>query len=259
VKPLTIEKYYEWAKTKLSQDFQLKENENRYASNLINIQNFLNDTQFFKDIDAKFKSWAEEYQKTKFSQLFMADSLSIVLDKKPYKSMIDKTFRYNVLWNKNFPDAPDKGWITLDNIYSNINDIIRTIIVCKFIDGPQFVTEKLKGYSDELGLVAYYYTQERDEGYYAYHNYVWFDVEILDTDWKSHKDKIRLEIQVTTQLQEILKELTHQYFEESRLDPASYDQKWKWEFSTGKFKAGYMSHTLHLLESIIVDLRDKKT
>ncbi len=70
---------------------------------------------------------------------------------------------------------------------------------------------------------------------------------------------MNLEIQVTTQLQEILGDLTHPYFQISRIDPNSPDRKWKWETDSNRFRSAYMCHTLHLLEAIMIDLRDKNT
>ncbi len=105
------------------------------------------------------------------------------LKHKPYDSSIDKSFRTNVLWNKRFPSAPKQDWITPVNVYSRLNDLIRTRFVCKFIDGPKFVTQKLKDLSDARGQECKIYTQERDEGYYAHHFYALFDVSILGTEW----------------------------------------------------------------------------
>ena len=181
----------------------------------------------------------------------------VELLKKPYESVINKSFRKNILWNNRFPKPPEYGWVTPDNVFSTINDIFRTSFVCKFIDGPKYVTNKLKDFSQYLNLENYSYTHERDEGYYAYHFYVKYPVDIIDEKWSTITVNITFEIQITTQLQEVLKELTHQYFESSRIDPNISDLKWKWEYDSPRFRSGYMCHTLHLLEAIIIDLRDK--
>ena len=94
------------------------------------------------------------------------------LSTKPFKSVIDKSFRFNVLWNKKFPVEPQKyGWTTPDNIYSNINDLVRTCLVCKFIDGPDFLIKKLQEFSKTRGRACKTYSQSREEGYYAHHFY----------------------------------------------------------------------------------------
>jgi hypothetical protein len=68
---------------------------------------------------------------------------------------------------------------------------------------------------------------------------------------------VEVEIQLTTQLQEVLRSLTHPFYEAERLLRNPDKGKWKWDFSSGRFKVGYLSHTLHLLESVILETRDK--
>ncbi|MEA5604396.1 hypothetical protein [Nostoc sp. UHCC 0252] len=101
------------------------------------------------------------------------------------------------------------------------------------------------------------YSQERDDGYYAYHVYVSFPAKIYDIDWNAEDINIEAEIQITTQLQEVLKELTHKFYEKQRISQDKDTSKWKWDFSSSRFKVGYLSHTLHLLESIILESREK--
>jgi hypothetical protein len=130
------------------------------------------------------------------------------------------------------------------------------MLVCKFLDGPEFVTTRLMRYADGLGLSPRSYSQERDEGYYALHFYATFKVDLLNKELQAQESHVELEIQTTTQLQEILKGLTYTYYKESRTQPARDRSKWKWEYETNRFKAGYLGHTLHLMEAIIVELRN---
>jgi hypothetical protein len=130
------------------------------------------------------------------------------------------------------------------------------MLVCKFLDGPEFLTSRLVHYADGLGLNPRSYSQERDEGYYALHFYATFKVDLLNKEFQAQDSPVELEIQTTTQLQEILKGLTYTYYKESRTQPAKDRSKWKWEYETNRFKAGYLGHTLHLLEALIVQLRD---
>ncbi len=69
---------------------------------------------------------------------------------------------------------------------------------------------------------------------------------------------LQVEIQLTTQLQEILYKITHKNYEVLRDQRIEGDRSaWKWEVKTNRFRAGYLGHTLHLLEAIIMDLRDE--
>mgnify|MGYP005993013917 CR=1 FL=1 len=49
---------------------------------------------------------------------------------------------------------------------------------------------------------------------------------------------------------------THKFYEKERTSDFQDTGKWKWDFDSGKFKVGYLSHTLHLLESIILESRN---
>jgi hypothetical protein len=253
---ISIEQYLDWMRKQHGQDFVSIENINRFNTNIKTIQSTIANSPVIHEIEKKLHEWALEYELNTQSSLFMKEP-SLQFITKSYESVVDKTFRINALWNKKYPNSPPKmGWITPDNIFSNINDLVRTYLVCKFIDGPKFLTEKLEIYCNSKNMRCECYSQERDEGYYAYHFYLYDYVDVLDSNWKSIKTLAITEIQLTTQLQEVLKDLTHQYFEVTRLEPKSSDNKWKWEVGSNRFRSAYMCHTLHLLEAIILDLRD---
>jgi len=254
---MSIGEYLQWVKTNQGHDYESTENNNRFNTNIRTIQGTIADSAIVREIEGKLSEWAHEYEEETDSLLFMHRPV-LRFETKTYQATIDKIFRVNCLWNKEFPDnPPQSGWITPENVFSSINDLVRTYWVCKFIDGPKFITEKLAAYCQCKGIKHNSYSQERDEGYYAYHFYIYFDVQVLDAGWNEVNTVAIAEIQVTTQMQEVLKELTHQYFEVTRLEPKSSDNKWKWEVNSNRFRSAYMCHTLHLLEAIILDLRKK--
>jgi len=100
---------------------------------------------------------------------------------------------------------------------------------------------------EELGQV---------KGYYAYHFYVFIPVEIATPNLESRTISMRIEIQISSQLQEVLRKITHEFYEQRRNSVEADAQQWKWDFQSNQFRAGYVSHTLHLIEAIIVQLRD---
>jgi hypothetical protein len=110
-------------------------------------------------------------------------------------------------------------------------------------------------YADRFGLTSRGYSQERDDGYYAFHSYVTFEAELFDAKWNSVPAGVEVEIQITTQLQEVLRNLTHPLYERRRLQADDHSGKWKWEFDSNRFRLAYLSHALHLLESMILDSR----
>ena len=166
--PKTIEEYFEWAKVTLKSDFNAPECQRIYEINLINCFNAISEHTFFKSLQMEVEKWEVEYSTSTSTHLLM-EKTPPKLVQKPYSSAVDKSFRVNIIWNDDFPEPPKQGWATTDNLYFYFNDLIRCCIVCKFIDGPRFITDKFMSYAKALGLERRRYSQERDDGYYAYH------------------------------------------------------------------------------------------
>ncbi len=98
---------------------------------------------------------------------------------KEYESAINKSYRSNIVENRKWPSPPKWNWTTNENWFSNLNDIVRTTFVCKFLDGPAFLAKKLEEKAKSLGLKCEIRPQERDSGYYAVHYYVSIDVNLV--------------------------------------------------------------------------------
>ncbi len=254
-KPKDISEYKEWVKDNLGTDFNDESSLNLYETNINSALSAIEEHIFFTNLSDKLLDWSNSYENTTGSILLMSQE-RLKLIQKSYESAINKSFRVNILQNKNFPKPPEKGWVVHKNLYTYFNDVIRGTIVCRFIDAPTFLTNELSNYARTLKLDTRYYSQEREEGYYAYHFYVFIPVKLLDESFRRVDSKIEVEIQITTQLQELLKSLTHKLYEVDRLATKKFDSKWKWEYKTNRFKVSYLSHTLHLLESVIVESRN---
>lgn len=95
----------------------------------------------------------------------------------------------------------------------------------------------------------------RDDGYYAHHLYVTFPTTVYTRNGVEKVD-LRVEFQVTTQPQELLRHLTHLHYRKRRSKRRDQRDDWQWQFRTNRFKASYLSHALHLLEAMILDVRD---
>lgn len=256
LKPIDRESYLGWATEVLECDFKSPKVLRIYETNVNNILTSVTQHPFFIGFSAEAAQWQDEYHRKTNSNLFM-DSSEPHLCVKPFQSVVDKTFRINILWNKAFPKAPRRGWVNLQNVYAQLNDLVRGSLVCRFIDGPERVARHIVEYASRLDLASRSYSQERDDGYYAFHVYVTFPVSVFDANWNEAAVSVEVEIQITTQLQEVLRSLTHHLYESQRLDVAEPSGKWKWEFTSSRFKIGYLSHALHLLESVIVESRDR--
>lgn len=183
---------------------------------------------------------------------------------KSYSSVVSKLYRANVLNNPRFDRSPKKGWITPRNMFGRINDLVRSTIVCRHIDEPAKIAQQIAAKAVSLGLKASSRAQTKDEGYYAHHVYVSVPTSLMDQNWQEFAEAVLLEIQVTTEMQHMLYELTHRFYDKERnLAPKDDPGSWKWDYRSARFSASYLSHTLHLLEGMILqlyeDTEEKKT
>lgn len=179
------------------------------------------------------------------------------LQTKPWLSFLDKTYRKNVIANPNWPCAPPDDWILPDNWYSQIKDIIRTSIVVKYLDGADFLIKKTnqlcKAHNKEDICCDF---EAKEEGYYAVHMYIMEEFEIPRIVWDTEKITTTVEIQITTQIQEVLKDLLRKLYVEKRgkILPAS-DLIWQWRYDSPEFTTYYLGHILHYVEGMIMTAR----
>jgi ppGpp synthetase/RelA/SpoT-type nucleotidyltranferase len=248
--------YPAWATATFGADFSSDEAAASYALNVSAALNNVQESSFWQDLSARLDALAAKYRDTHKADL-SPGPFAVALTKKPYASVVDKSYRLNVNWNKDWPDPPGKsGWITDTNLYSHMDDLLRTTIVCNFLDGPEFITTDLAEAAKQKGLVSTTKKLSRNEGYYAHHLHIAFGVDVFLRSIGMAKQDLRVEIQVTTQPQEMLRNLTHPYYREQRLQPPGYRDETAWKFKTNRFRARYLSHALHLLEAMILDVRD---
>jgi len=197
------------------------------------------------------------YLKTGY-YLFLNDELPEIIIK-PFDSFFLKTFRKNILNNNNWPESPHNEWILPTNWFSQINDIVRTLFVVKYLDGVSYFVNGLSEICESLNLKYKVDYEAKEEGYYAAHFYVEIRSEIPKENWDTIFHNIIIEIQITTQLQEVIKKLLHTYYKKSRkLTNFNEKKDWQWDYKSDEFAANYLGHILHYVEGMIIDIRDKK-
>jgi hypothetical protein len=258
-KPKTIEEYELWYNDQLGINLSDDSIKNRYLSNALLVKQTIQESPFFLGLSGRLENWKSEYEEKHHADLFMMET-GLDLLTKSYPSVINKSFRINVLENNNWPKPPKRGWVTPENWYSHMNDLLRTTLNCKFIDGPGFLADRLLDYAKTQDMVASSYSHQKDSGYYAFHVYGFISVDLLDQSWNKQSTTCQFELQLTTQLQEIMRGLLHRYYEQTRISPVPKHrrdrEKWKWDHNSLLFKSSFLGHTLHLLEGVIVELRD---
>jgi hypothetical protein len=252
--PETVDQYVEWASTALGMEFNTQAIRNRYEMNVQNVQNVVQNSSFMRDFPTFIMKQECAFQISAGAELLMATELTAV--KKPFESALVKSYRHNVLRNRSFPAPPRGGWIGPENWYEKFDDLVRGTLVCKFLDGPKMLAPALDEYARSMGLSGRHGSRNTDDGYYAFHHYTGFQVDIVDPNWQKRAMTVEFEIQLTTQLQEVLRKLTHPIYETARLAIGVRDDAWKWDVESPRFRTSYLGHTLHLIEAVIVQVRD---
>lgn len=253
-KPATMPEYEKWALEQLKVDYKDQAIKNLFGINTLAIRSALEASNFYRELPQLLKTSQIDYKGLHGVPLLMTEETPI-FQLKEYDKAVNKSWRSNALENWKWPSEPKWGWTNSDNWFSKINDLVRTTIVCKYMDGPKFLAERLAKLAKDNGLTPDIKTQERDSGYYAVHFYLDLPVDLVDKSLKTVSVTATCEIQITTQLQEVLRLLSHTFYEQTRV-AIDDDDAWKWDHTSPRFRSSFMGHTLHLLEGVIVELRD---
>lgn len=230
---------------------------NYYKQAVLSLHRSLDSSSFWSDFEAFLRDVNIEYfQKFHY---YLLDSLSRPkIDIKKLDSVILKAFRKNFLQNPIRPNEPEGGWILPQNWFYKLNDILRTTIVVKYLDGVTFFLDRLKSYAEEKGCEFVFDYEARENGYYAVHTGTRLQLAMPESNWEETIISLNLEIQITTQLQSLVKDLLHSYYEEDRKKISDVDLVWQWDYTNDRFNTNYMGHIVHYVEGMIVQLRDKQ-
>lgn len=203
-------------------------------------------------------NYESEYRNNHYGyDLLMKTPNDIKFDPKEWSNFISKVWRKNVVERKVWDGKPDESWITPLNWFEKITDIVRTTIIVKYFDGIAFLLDKMCNLFREYGYDCEPDWEARIEGYYAAHLNVFGEYELL-FGIETQKKKIGVEIQVTTQIKDVIRELTHKFYEKRRTRLYTSDDKWQWDYKSSEFAPNYIGHILHYVEGTIMDIRDKE-
>ena len=254
----SFEQYILTAASKLGFENNPVNAERSYEFNLRAAHQSVTSGGVMSGILAALKEMSQRYASGNPNLLFYpADQIDgLLILQKSFRSAIDKVYRKNVLHNRSYPGPPRDGFIEVAHLYESMNDLLRTRLVCKYMDGPKYVCEHLTQHCKAHGIVSYFRELSTDAGYYAWHFYFQAPTEIM-INKIVEEHQILVEVQVTTQLAEVISSLTHGLYEarrSGRLDAEGKD--WKWDAGSQRFRSAYIGHGLHLLEGIIQTFKD---
>jgi hypothetical protein len=136
---------------------------------------------------------------------------------------------------------------------------VRTLFVVKYLDGVSNLADRIKDLASKHGIKCETDFEAREEGYYAAHICPRLSFDILRRNWGTENVNISIEIQITTQLQEVIRRLLHNFYEEKRSRISEPELKWQWDYKSSAFKSNYIGHVLHYIEGMIMDIRDPQS
>lgn len=204
------------------------------------------------DFDSAYRLVAQNYP------LFLASDDVPKLATKSFNSYLLKTYRRNVLENDEWPEPPPSGWILPNEGFSQVNDLVRTSFVVKYLDGVEFLADQIKKNSVDSGCTCTLDFEAKIEGHYAAHLGIRNDFQIPGDRWETENVSLAIEIQIITQLQEVIRRLTHKFYEARREQPSEVRSNWQWDYRSDEFTANYLGHILHYVEGMIMEVRTRE-
>jgi ppGpp synthetase/RelA/SpoT-type nucleotidyltranferase len=261
-KPKNLDEYRKWLDDFLKIKID-KRTETHYESIANKIKLDFGSSRLWHDLNSKLVDFNSTYLLNSGGYQLFINEFKPTLVTKSFSSFFEKSFRKNIVLNKNWiaidkPNPPDGGWITPDNWIERTNDILRTFFVVKYLDGVDFLMNSISELCRSNSLECNSDFEARDEGYYAVHLYTKCDFEIPKMSWDTERKTITIELQITTQLQDVISKLTHKNYENRRVRVDKENKKWQWDYQSEEFIPNYLGHILHYIEGMIMEVRQKQ-
>jgi ppGpp synthetase/RelA/SpoT-type nucleotidyltranferase len=135
-----------------------------------------------------------------------------------------------------------------------ISDLVRTRLVCSYLDAAPFLAEKLKNLADEFNANPILDQKGSIEGYFAQH--LNFEVSVFFRFAGSEQQyRLSCEVQVATLLATAIWQAAHPIYESARTE-GELAQDWQWSPKNPKFLARQLGHMVHLADGLLCTLRD---
>lgn len=135
-----------------------------------------------------------------------------------------------------------------------VNDLVRTRVECKYLDGVEFLGDKLEDLARELNVLDGRSREGRVGGYFAQHLYFKEDV-FFRFGSVNRPAIIKCEIQLATRLGTMLWEVSHPLYERWR-GTRERPEEWQWNPTDPRFIGRQLGHMIHLADGLLVQLRD---
>ncbi len=263
-KPNTIDEYVGWLKKEHNVQIA-KPMRTHFRAVADKVQKDFEGSAFWREFptQSRLKDFDERYKQLHDGYPLVMSHDAPELKTKLFDSFLLKTFRQNVIRNDRWPKPPawpnhEPVWLLPENWLGRVNDIVRACFVVKYLDGVRFLIDKIEELCNQHGLSCKNYFRSGEDGYYAAHFYIRQRFEIPKITFDTEHVEIEIELQVTTQLQDVIRRLLHVHYEARRKQQPAEDKAWQWEYKSDEFATNYLGHILHYAEGMIVEVRDRQ-
>jgi hypothetical protein len=196
----------------------------------------------------RLDQWRTEYRTDTDADLLPSSGLPN-FSPKAEKSIRDKLFRRCRQCPDYVKDAIRKDGPPIPCI----DDLVRTRVSCRFIDGVEFLASKFVALATEMMISVQRERKGRIDGYFAQH--VTVEQEVFFRFAGSvESTKIVCEIQVASELATRMWDASHPLYEIARSRTVA-PEKWQWDAQDPHFIANQLGHMIHLADGLLVHLR----
>ena len=202
--------------------------------------------QFWSETSRELEKWRTEYRAQTGSSLLSQAKIPDFVSKS-VESSIEKLQR-------KYSEATIASAFTSGYPIPKIGDLVRVRLTCSYLDGVEFIADKLMDLAKLLGVKAVHEKQGKIEGYYAQHINITQDV-LLKVAGATKAIQIDCEIQIATDMSTKMWDTSHGLYERTRGAPDEA-QNWQWKHTDPRFISNQLGHMVHLVDGLLIQLRD---
>lgn len=203
---------------------------------------------FWGSIKAEVAKWSNEYRTNNSGNLLAKPGLSNFIGKKESR-IIGKLYNKRLNGENN-----DKLFDITGPPIPILNDLVRNRISCQFVDGVEFLSNKIVELAKKNDMEVKRSREGRIEGYFAQHINFYENV-FYRFAGSVIPAKVICEIQIATELSTRIWEGTHAIYETARENKEDPDD-WQWNPSDPRFISRQLGHMIHLADGLLVQLRE---
>ena len=204
--------------------------------------------KFWTEAKTRLSQWRTEYQAATGAALLRASDFPEFVGKSE-ASIRDKLFRQ---WKKD-PEVINQMASASPSL-PPIKDLVRTRVVCTFIDGVEFLTSKIAELAQEMNCLVDRNREGRLEGYFAQHLNIHHSV-IYRLGGADRLASIVCEIQVASEMATRMWDVGHALYERIRGE-ATIPDNWQWDAHDPRFIPHQLGHMIHLADGLMVLIRE---